>query len=436
MDWFSFWLDSFTITVQGILLFFFITHFTNKKVKIIYFVSFLILLYAIVIITSKLNLQWLDTILELLVLYIINRIVLKNSRSVSCITIFLAVYVAQFSIGIINPLEMLLFPSVLGNKILLYLLIILATFLAFIICLGCYELILKKFPLQIDYCEPYIWILLPFCLFFFLVQFYILQYVYGIVSVPLYLIEIGKQIVLLIMQALGLCSLFSALYAYQRIYNNFETQNALNLLAQENHAQRTYVSESQIRYERTKAFRHDLKNHLSILNGLLKNGNLEQAQNYLHKLDSIAIELSFPVHTNNPIIDILLSNKLGIAKSYGIKVEISLLLPQLCTIDDLDLCVIFANALDNAIDACRQINNVSFIYINGIQQGNFYMLEFENTCSTDLKQVVMGTGLSNIKTVAEKYGGTICIEKKPTLFRLNILLNISLQSNNHSIQST
>lgn len=434
MDWFGFCLDGFTVTVQGIFLFFFTVRFTKKKMKILHFIFFIILLYMIVIMTAKFNLHWLDTILELLILYTINRLALKNSHSISCVTTFLAVYIIQFSIGIINPLETLLFPSVLGNKLILYLFIILATLFAFVICLCCYGLILKYFPLQTDYSEPYIWLLFPFCLFFFAVQLYILQSVYGIVSIQLYPIEVGKHITLLILQALGLCALFSALYAYQRACDSFHTQATLNLLKQETHTQKTYVSEAQMRYERTKAFRHDLKNHLSVLNGLLKNGDLTQAQNYLKKLDITTGELSFPVHTNNPVVDILLSNKLEIAKLQGIKVIFTLSFPKLCTVDDLDLCIIFANALDNAIYACKQ--EPKLISITGIQQGDFYMLEFENTCSSNLTQVIMGTGLYNIKTVAEKYGGTICIEKNSTLFRLNILLNISLHLNNHSIHNT
>lgn len=434
MDWFSFCLDRFTITFQGILLFLFTVRFTKKKIEIIHFVFFVILLHTIVITTTKFNLHWLDTMLELLVLYCMNRLALKNSRSVSCVTTFLAVYITRFSIGIVNPLETLLFPSILGNKLILYLFIIWATIFAFVICLCCYRLILKRFPLQIDYCEPCIWLLFPFCLFFFAVQLYILQSVYGIVSIQFYPVEIGKHITLLILQALGLCALFSALYAYQRTCDNFHTQATLDLLKQETQAQKIYVSEAQIRYERTKALRHDLKNHLFVLNGFLNNGDLVQAQNYLQKLDIATGELSFPAHTNNPVVDILLSNKLEIAKLQGIEIVLSVSLPQPCIVDDLDLCIIFANALDNAIHACKQ--EPKLISITGIQQGDFYMLEFENTCSSNLTYVIMGTGLSNIKTVAEKYGGTICIEKNSTLFRLNILLNISLHLNNHSIHNT
>ena len=115
----------------------------------------------------------------------------------------------------------------------------------------------------------------------------------------------------------------------------------------------------------------------------------------------------------------------------------SLSLRKPCAIDDFDLCVIFSNALDNAIRACEQVNGPSSIRISGVRQGDFFMLEFENTCpDTSSQQDAMGTGLSNVKTVAEKYGGAISIEKKPLIFHLNVLLNISIPSDSISVHNT
>ena len=102
----------------------------------------------------------------------------------------------------------------------------------------------------------------------------------------------------------------------------------------------------------------------------------------------------------------------------------SLVLPKPCGIDDFDLCVLFANALDNAIAACRANDGAKAIRISGKQQGDFYMLTFENTCS-DEPLPPAGTGLSNIKAVAEKYHGALLTEKNGRQYYLSVLLNIS-----------
>ena len=59
---------------------------------------------------------------------------------------------------------------------------------------------------------------------------------------------------------------------------------------------------------------------------------------------------------------------------------------------------------------------------SGKRQGDFYMLTFENTCS-DKPLPPAGTGLFNIKAVAEKYHGAMMTEKNGRQFYLSVLLN-------------
>jgi len=89
--------------------------------------------------------------------------------------------------------------------------------------------------------------------------------------------------------------------------------------------------------------------------------------------------LSFPCQIGNPVIgnlvvDIMLGEKLGLGKAAGISTEVSLRLPKPCGIDDFDLCVIFANALDNAIHACQAVKGAKSIRISGEWQGDFYVI--------------------------------------------------------------
>lgn len=158
------------------------------------------------------------------------------------------------------------------------------------------------------------------------------------------------------------------------------------------------------------------------MDGLLRTGKPAEGRAYLKKLETASEALSFPYQTGNPVVDILLGEKLGLAK--GIAAEVSLLLPRPCGIDDFDLCVIFANALDNAICACQAVQGTKSIRIEGKRQGDFYLLEFENTCP-DGPLPPAGTGLSNIRSAAEKYHGAVLTEQTERHFSLTVLLNIS-----------
>ena len=432
MDYFSLCLDGLCLLGQCVMHITFVSRLTGKKQKIWHFAIYFFLLCTI---------QWFFTTFdfsdvlpigaELLVLYSVSRLALRNRQSVSWPAAILAVYISQLSFGIVNSVEAMLFPRMVG-KPLLYLLVLLSTLTVFAICACCCGAVLKFLSLTEDRQMPYGGLLLFPGLFFFAAELYILQTSYSVLPASISLRETGKHGALFVMQILGLAALLCTLYAYQHICHSFQTQAALQSLEQATQAQKNYIAEAQRRYEQTKAFRHDIANHLSVLDGLLNSKKLDESKAYLQKLKMASTSLSFPYQTGNPVVDILLSEKLGLAKE--ITAEVTLLLPRPCGIDDFDLCVIFANALDNAINACQSAKGTKLIRIHGERQGDFYMLAFENTC-LDEPLPPAGTGLSNIKSVAEKYHGATLTEKVGQRFSLNVLLNISLHPENISEQT-
>lgn len=109
----------------------------------------------------------------------------------------------------------------------------------------------------------------------------------------------------------------------------------------------------------------------------------------------------------------------------GIDVSCSLFLPYPCPVRDIDFGIILSNALDNAIHACRDAGSDSekFIRLSGRVQGDFVLLEVENSFQKK-GPAGRGTGLSNIKAVAEKYQGAMSIKAQGNSFLLSVLLVI------------
>lgn len=226
-------------------------------------------------------------------------------------------------------------------------------------------------------------------------------------------------------QVLGLASLFCVLFAYKKLLWNFRLSTELSLLEQEERFLRQYVEEAKTRYEKTKAFRHDVKNHIAVIKRLLQKEQLEQALDYIGDMAEITEGLSFPCGSNNPVVDVLVGNKLGLAKSMGIDVSCELLLPYPCGLRDIDICVILSNALDNAIHACESMgeNSEKQIRVTGRTQGDFIFMEIENSFQGN-GMFKKGTGLSNIKAVTEKYHGAMSVKTQGRTFILNVLLII------------
>ncbi len=422
MDYFGLCMDALNLAGQGVMHIFFVSRLTGKEQKPWYYAIYILLLGTLQLILVRLSLSGtLSIAVCVLGLYAVSRFGMGNRPGISWLAAVLAFYVSQLSFGIINSIEAALFPHFIGNP-LLYLLLLAAQGIFFGLCIGCYHAVLKLLAWTEDSQTPYIGLLLFPGLFIFAAELYILHTAYSFFAPMISLEEVGKHSTLLLLQAMGLAALLCTLYAYRQLCQGFQARAALQSLTQAARTQKVYITEAQARYEQTKSFRHDIKNHLSVLDGLLKSGKLEEGREYLKKLETVSEALSFPYQTGNPVVDILLGEKLGLAKE--IAAEVSLVLPKPCGIDDFDLCVLFANALDNAIAACRSSDGAKAIRISGKQQGDFYMLTFENTCSDDPLPPA-GTGRSNIEAVAEKYHGAVLTEKNGKQFYLSVLLNIS-----------
>lgn len=419
MNWINPCLDVLTITGLSILHISFVTRLTGIRQKTWHIPAYFLLLGLLQITSVCFSIPGTFSVaLELAALYFINRSALKAGSSVSMVSAVLAVYISQLSFGIVNSIESLILPFSMGS-ILLYFLLFLATFATFGLCACCYLLVLKFLSLDSDLSAPCIRLLLLPGLFFFSAELYIVHTAYSTVS---FNESLRKQFALFLLQLLGLAALLCTLYAYRCICAGFQAQAENASLLQAARAQKAYVAEARIRYERTKAFRHDIRSHLAVLEGLLDTGQPEHARNYLKKLENLSSSLSFSWQTHNPVLDILLAEKLGAARANGITAEVSLILPEACGIDDFDLCIIFSNVLDNAVNACLLTNSERRISIRGECQGGLYMLEFENTCSPQALPPA-GTGLSNINAAVKKYRGAVQIEKTADTFRLSILLN-------------
>ena len=240
---------------------------------------------------------------------------------------------------------------------------------------------------------------------------------------------------MLAMYFLGLASLFCILFSYKKLQQSFRLNTEISLLEQQEHSLNQYVEEAKTRYDETKSFRHDIRNHIAVVKKLLQSGKLEEAITYMEDLDDMAEKMSFPCSTNNPVVDILVGNKLGIAKSMGIDVDCSLLLPYPCDIRDIDICIVLSNALDNAIHAVKNLGAgiEKYIRVSGRIQGDFLMMEIQNSFHGK-SAFKKGTGLSNVKKVAEKYGGAMSIETQENVFVLHVLLIIPQHPENSTQQ--
>lgn len=226
---------------------------------------------------------------------------------------------------------------------------------------------------------------------------------------------------LLVIQLAGASCLLSVFHLRMRLSEGVLLGERLSVSKQQIYFQRKYVEEARGYYDSTRALRHDIKNHMAVVRGLLEKKEFDRAKAYLGLLEGVSSGLSFPYVSGNPVIDVLLEEKASLAGKWGVSLAVSLKAPFPETAGDMELCTILSNALDNAICACRDLEAHREITVKSVFQGKMCLLSVENGFSGNTP-FQAGTGIGNIRRAAADCGGTAEIFVRGDRFVVNILM--------------
>lgn len=195
-----------------------------------------------------------------------------------------------------------------------------------------------------------------------------------------------------------------------------------------------YYDEINRRYLESRKIRHDINNHLLVINTLIETGNVEQAKHYISEVSEQLDLVAMPVKTGRNVLDALLLKKTEQATEKGVNIVFEINTPlHNCSIADYDLCTIFGNVLDNAMEA---VNSGDRISVSIGKQHDMFYISCENAFHQELKrkgEKILSTkkdfgshgfGLTRIKDTAKHYGGDVNITTVNGVFRIEILINL------------
>lgn len=180
-----------------------------------------------------------------------------------------------------------------------------------------------------------------------------------------------------------------------------------------------------------RAFRHDIKNKYISIIGLLHEGKTEEVINTLNKDISWLTESKDGiVNSGNPVIDAVLQSKMQAANDKDISVNYVLRISEDITIDEIELGIILGNAMDNAIEESERIVDPSNrkIDLRLLTTNGRISINVKNSISSIKKDLTTskpdkmnhGFGLSNIKSISQKYDGVVNTEFSADTFELSI----------------
>lgn len=230
------------------------------------------------------------------------------------------------------------------------------------------------------------------------------------------------------------------LSAYSLIFRNFRQTREHLTLQNEQDLLRTQISAAQVHLEslkesqeKTMIYRHDMRHHLNLISAFLTDKNIDATIKYISEVQTTIESSVVEQYCTNYAINLILYSYLTKAKEDQIAVETQISIPANNKISDMDLCVIFSNAIENAINACLSITNTKerilhiickskndklFIQITNSYQGTIQFVD-DMPISTEENH---GLGTKSIAAVVQKYNGVCSFSADNNMFKSVVIL--------------
>lgn len=215
------------------------------------------------------------------------------------------------------------------------------------------------------------------------------------------------------------------------------TKENLSNLELQYKLQKEYYSELKNNMISTNKNTHDIKNFIMAISCYIDQNKNEKAKEKIEEFYG-KIPASSLIHTGNQSVDAVLKTKIPNIQKIIPDNYLSIIIPEDLTIDEIDLCILIGNGVDNAIEACEKIPDVEDrqLEIKIFPINNQLSILIENTFNTDEKKnsifsttkankFMHGYGIRNIENIVEKYNGNITFDIKDNKFALSILFNLS-----------
>ena len=238
--------------------------------------------------------------------------------------------------------------------------------------------------------------------------------------------------------ALFYAGILITIVSYQKMIGLQEEKEKYFVEQQQVHAIQERMEEVEQFYHGIRQMKHEMKNHLTNIKGLVRNGSYEEIEKYIDQMDESMNVFELTIKTGYTVTDVIVNDKQKAADKQGIQFQSEFSYPKSEGYNAYDIGVIINNLLQNALEACeKMIEGKRYIYLSGRQKKKFYLINVKNSfegevtfdiktnlpLSTKEKDISLhGIGLSNVKREVDKYMGDVDIRAKKNEFSVTVLL--------------
>lgn len=180
------------------------------------------------------------------------------------------------------------------------------------------------------------------------------------------------------------------------------------------------------------AYQHDMRHHLTAIDGFLAAGKPRQAEDYIKQVQTDVEAITPKRFCENELVNLLLSSFSTKAERMGIPMTVEAALPALVSVSDTELCALLSNGLENALNAAAALkeNRRWVEFYCGVRAGKL-LIEIKNSYAGELvfqdglpqaTQPGHGHGCRSIQTIAHTHRGLCEFNAENGVFTLRVAL--------------
>ncbi len=222
-------------------------------------------------------------------------------------------------------------------------------------------------------------------------------------------------------------------YLYHTLVREYRASAAVKAMQAKLEQDLEFYRRSEAVLQEYHALRHELKNHIALMESLLRDKQYDKLERYFADYSGKITPQLAEFRCASPLISSVISHQMNTAQAAGVTLDVIAAVPEKLGIADDDLCSVLSNMLDNGVEGCLRAGqslvraalhtdrNCLFITVTNPVSGDI-LRENPSLLSTKENASAHGFGIPILRRITEKYDGIITFHVEDGWFTADAMM--------------
>lgn len=222
-------------------------------------------------------------------------------------------------------------------------------------------------------------------------------------------------------------------YLYHTLVREYRASSSVKAMQAKLEQDLEFYRRSEAVLQEYHALRHELKNHIALMESLLRDKQYDKLEQYFADYTGKITPQLAEFRCASPLISSVISHQMNTAQAAGVTLDVIAAVPEKLGIADDDLCSVLSNMLDNGVEGCLRAGqslvraalhtdrNCLFITVTNPVSRDI-LRENPSLLSTKENASAHGFGIPILRRITEKYDGIITFHVEDGWFTADAMM--------------